>query len=212
MPVGMEMFPASNLEQWKFIKKVIDKSDIYLVIIAGRYGSKDESEKNRIVSYTEKEFDYALKQGKPVLAFLVDNIGNLARDKTEVDNDKMGYLLKFREKVQTGRLVKFYQNKDDLKAKVMGSLNQIKKQLNSGGWVRADEDIRFDFEDLKREIAKLEAEKESLQNQIDIFLEKENKCRLEREIMNKELGEMYRRLELFKEQISGFKRYVDTDG
>jgi len=35
----MELFPASNKKQWTIIKRVIDDSDFYLLIIAGRYGS-----------------------------------------------------------------------------------------------------------------------------------------------------------------------------
>ena len=56
------MFPASNTEQWKFIQKVIDRADFYLVVIAGKYGfvMKDTGK-----SYTEMEFDYATEKGKP---------------------------------------------------------------------------------------------------------------------------------------------------
>ena len=39
MPAGMELFPASNDTQWTWIKKVIDESDYYIVIVGGRYGS-----------------------------------------------------------------------------------------------------------------------------------------------------------------------------
>lgn len=209
MPVGMEMFPASNLEQWKFIQKVIDKSDIYLVIIAGKYGTEDTNEKNRIVSYTEMEFEYALKQGKPVLAFLVDDIGKLERDKTETNNDKMERLMKFRERVKTGRLVKLYVNKDDLKAKVMGSLNQIKKQINSGGWVRADENTNSDFEEMRRSISALKTEKENLQKQIETFMIKENENKYKCEKMSAELDEMYQSTELFRKQIQDFKAYIN---
>lgn len=207
MPVGMEMFPASNLEQWKFIKKVINKSDIYLVIIAGKYGSEDENEKG---SYTEREFEYALKQGKPVLAFLVDDIGKLERNKTEAENDKMERLMKFREKVKTGRLVKFYTNKDDLKAKVMGSLNQIKKQINSGGWVRADENGNTELDQMKRSISTLKTEKENLHRQIEVLMKKENENRYKHEKMSAELDEMYQSVELFKKQIQGFKTYISA--
>ena len=37
IPAGMELFPASNKSQWDFIKKVIDDSDFYLVILAKIY-------------------------------------------------------------------------------------------------------------------------------------------------------------------------------
>ena len=51
IPAGMELFPASDDDQWTLIKSVIDDSDYYLVIIAGRYGSVDVAG----VGYTEKE-------------------------------------------------------------------------------------------------------------------------------------------------------------
>ncbi len=122
----------------------------------------------------------------------------------------MALLMKFRGKAMTGRLVKFYQNKDDLKAKVMGSLNQIKKQINSGGWVRADESIDADVEELKRNIWRLEAEKEKLQEQIDMFVEREDEDRRKRETMSAKLDEMYKNIEMFEGQMKTFKLYMDA--
>src|SRR5215813_10584151 len=66
IPAGMELFQAANQDQWTLIKRVIDDCDYYLVIIGGRYGSigPDGS------SYTQMEYEYALSQKKPVIAFL----------------------------------------------------------------------------------------------------------------------------------------------
>lgn len=69
IPAGMELFPAADDEQWEFIKRVIDECDYYLVIIGGRYGSTD----NKGTSYTEKEYDYAVDQRKPVIGFYHEN-------------------------------------------------------------------------------------------------------------------------------------------
>jgi hypothetical protein len=66
IPVGMEQFPAMPMSQWEYITKMIDSSDYYLLILAGRYGFIDSKSG---LSYTEKEFQYALEQGIPVLAF-----------------------------------------------------------------------------------------------------------------------------------------------
>lgn len=66
IPVGMELFPAADDSQWEFIRKTIDESDYYIVIIGGRYGSLSEHGK----SFTEQEYLYALETEKPVLAFL----------------------------------------------------------------------------------------------------------------------------------------------
>ena len=38
IPSGMELFPASDEEQWEFIKRIIDDCDYYLLIIGGKYG------------------------------------------------------------------------------------------------------------------------------------------------------------------------------
>jgi hypothetical protein len=43
IPVGMELFPASDDDQWSFIKSVIDDCDYYVLILAGRYGSCSET-------------------------------------------------------------------------------------------------------------------------------------------------------------------------
>src|SRR5687767_10458335 len=59
MPAGMELFPAASDDQWTLIKKVIDDSDYYIVIVGGRYGSLGPDG----LSYTEMEYRYALDQG-----------------------------------------------------------------------------------------------------------------------------------------------------
>jgi hypothetical protein len=61
-PSGMELFPAADEEQFEYIKKKIDASDIYILITAGRYGSIHPKTK---LSYTEMEYDYAVAQKNP---------------------------------------------------------------------------------------------------------------------------------------------------
>src|SRR5665213_1127692 len=51
-PSGMELFPASDDTQWELIKRVIEESDYYVVIVAGRYGSLGPEG----ASYTEMEY------------------------------------------------------------------------------------------------------------------------------------------------------------
>ena len=96
MPAGMELFPATDETSWQLIKDVIDASDYYVVIIAGRYGSLDETG----LGYTEKEYDYAIKTNKPVISILHKNPDNLPRGKTETDDIIWKKLKSFREKVE----------------------------------------------------------------------------------------------------------------
>ena len=37
-PSGTEMFPSADDEQWEFIKREIDSSDYYVLVVAGKYG------------------------------------------------------------------------------------------------------------------------------------------------------------------------------
>jgi hypothetical protein len=55
----------------------LDRSDYYVVITAGRYGSIASD----WLSYTEKEFEYAKSKGIPILAFPHKNPGSLAAEK-----------------------------------------------------------------------------------------------------------------------------------
>ena len=80
MPAGMELFPAASETQCKWIQQIIDESDYYIVILAVRYGTV-HPDKN--ISYTEMEYRYALSIGKPVLAFLHENIADLHNSKHE---------------------------------------------------------------------------------------------------------------------------------
>ena len=110
-PAGMEMFPATDMEQFEYIKSVIDQSDYYVVVIAGRYGSLAEDG----ISYTEKEFDYALEKGIPVLAFLKQNLEDIPAKNLDNNKFQRKKLMRFREKVKQGRMVRFWDNKDELR-------------------------------------------------------------------------------------------------
>ena len=104
IPAGMELFPALDEEQFEFIKKVIDDSDYYLLIIGGRYGSLS----NEGISYTEMEYDYAISQGVKVVALVHGSPEKLSVEKVEMDSEAQQKLQAFKQKVTTNRLVKFW--------------------------------------------------------------------------------------------------------
>lgn len=79
IPAGMELFPASNEDQWSLIKRVIDDSDYYLLILAGRYGSTNDVG----MGYTEMEYRYALETKIPIISFLHKDPGLILAAKTE---------------------------------------------------------------------------------------------------------------------------------
>lgn len=144
IPAGMELFPAASKDQWSIIKHVIDESDIYLVVVAGRYGSVGTDDEGNRVSYTEMEFDYAKKIGKPIIALLHRNPENLPRSKCEKSQRQSKKLEKFRNKVSAGRLIQKWDNKDNLKSTVMQALYSMMDDdsLNLVGWVKATDASR----------------------------------------------------------------------
>ena len=141
-PAGMELFPASNRKQWEVIKKVIDESDFYLVVIAGRYGSMGTDDNGNKVSYTEMEFDYAIKRKKPIAALIYDDINKLPGDKLEQNQTNRRKLDKFREKACTGQMIRKWTNKDNLKSATLNAITELVKNAiddgNDMGWVKVN--------------------------------------------------------------------------
>lgn len=158
IPSGMELFPAANEDQWTVIRTVIDECDYYVVIVAGKYGSLEASSG---LSYTEKEYRYALEQGKPIVAFLHENPSSLRADQTELESDIRKKLEDFRSLCQT-KLCKFWQSAAELGSVVSRSIVQLKKNHPATGWVRAnlvpDEGASTEILRLRKQIEALEAQ------------------------------------------------------
>lgn len=134
IPAGMEIFPAIDEEQFEFIKRVIDDCDYYILIIGGRYGSLSDDG----VSYTEKEYNYALEKGIKVIALVHGNPDSIPLGKSEKDNVLRQKLDEFKQKVTTGRLVKFWSNSEELAGLVALSLSKTIKTYPAIGWVRGN--------------------------------------------------------------------------
>ena len=194
-PTGMELFPASNKSQWEIIKRVIEESDFYLVIIAGRYGSIGVDDDGNKVGYTEIEFNYASKINKPILALIYDDIDNLPRSKTESKGTKQSKLLKFREKACCGRIIRKWNNKDNLKAAVLAAIVELKRDTDASGWIRAN--LKMD----KTAYTILDEQRRSYEKQLldlNSIIDKEKKKIYEKEEIIKQLND---KLLCYDEQI-----------
>lgn len=157
-PAGMELFPAIDEKQFDYIKKEIDNSDYYLLIIGGRYGSLT----SQGISYTEKEFLYALEKKIPVIAFIHEDINNIPLAKVDVDENIRKKLEEFKKKVETNRLVKYWADTTSLYSEVSITLARIINECPRIGWVRGDEETLIVDDEkiicLQREIDKLKKE------------------------------------------------------
>lgn len=156
IPSGMEFFPASDDEQFEFIKRIIDDCDYYLLIVGGRYGSVASDG----ISYTQKEYEYAISKGIPVIAFLRSSIDKLPVCDTDGNDEKRAKLERFREEVAQGRMIRFWDTEDELASQVAVSLPQAFKLHPAAGWVRggtgASEETLLKLLDANHRIAELE--------------------------------------------------------
>lgn len=160
IPAGMELFPSIDEEQWDFIKKIIDDSDYYLLIIGGRY----ETVADDGLSFTEKEFDYAISKGLKVVVLVHEDPQTLPLSKSEADPLLREKLQKFIEKASTGRLRKTWSSAKDLPGLVALSLNKTIKAYPAVGWVRAD---KVSSETTLLELNELRKKNDELQNKIN---------------------------------------------
>lgn len=157
IPAGMELFPAADEDAWTLIKEVIDSSDYYVLIIAGKYGSQNSEG----TSYTEMEFDYAVSIGKPIISFVFQDIDLLQGNKIEKTEELQDKLKLFRKKAEL-KHCKYWKTPEDLGGKVSRSLIQLKKKHPSDGWIpgkyAADEKLFRTIEELRNRIQELELE------------------------------------------------------
>jgi len=140
IPVGMELFPASDENQWSFIKSVIDNCDYYVIILGGRYGSCA----NDGIGYTEKEFLYAKQQNIPILAFLHEKPDELpGKNLEKISKLKKKYEAFRKTLISDDRLCRFWNNKDQLGKLVSISITRTIKTYPRTGWIRADKLINI---------------------------------------------------------------------
>lgn len=159
IPAGMELFPASNDDQWTLIKRVIDDSDYYLLVIGGKYGSTNEDG----ISYTQMEFEYALNSGKPIISFLHKSPDKIPSGKSEQDPVKKEKLEQFK-KLAKKKLIKYWDNPENLGSVVSRSMVRLIKDYPAEGWVKSGSNI--DAESTK-EIAYLQRENRRLKEKLE---------------------------------------------
>lgn len=157
IPAGMELFKAGK-SQMKTIRKWIDESDVYLLILGGRYGSIEEESG---LSYTELEYKYAISKNMPVFAIVLEErfLLTKAADKNKdaiFEKDNTDKYISFKHDVESN-IVKFVSNKDQIHSVIHAQLNDIlaDNEYNLCGWIRSDAQVeKIDEKQLREEYTK----------------------------------------------------------
>ncbi len=165
IPAGMELFAAGDESQLEAIKQWIDESDVYLLILGGRYGSIESSSGK---SYTHLEYDYAVSKEKPLFACVVNEQAQEARVKQHgtsvVEQYEPKKLREFRSLV-TGKLVRFWDDHKDIKISIGETLAHFSRRPELVGWTRQSPD--FDISQLAAEISRLSQENSVLRTRLN---------------------------------------------
>ena len=164
---GMELFPAIDMEQFDYIKQIIDDCDYYVLILGGRYGSESPAG----LSYTEMEYDYACSKGIPVIAMVYDKPDELPIDRREIDPEALRKFRLFRTKAANARLVRFWSDIKELQLHAMQAFHHAEKNFPALGWVRANtvasEDVLLDLNNLRKENEQLRIDIAHFQDKLD---------------------------------------------
>jgi Domain of unknown function (DUF4062) len=189
-PAGMELFPAADQAQFDFIKSVIDESDLYILISAGRYGSIEPATGK---SYTELEYDYAVSRGVPIIRLLhKEPFKTLPGELIELSESGRKRLERFRNKLIANRLVRFWSEPKELGIEVFAAIREIQKEKHLDGWVR--------WREIKDSL--VTAEMESLAEQV----------RLLRELVRLSSSEGSQKEDTFSVCIGYYERSMDLNG
>lgn len=139
IPAGMELFSAGNKSQWDTIKKWIEESDIYVLILGGRYGSIDSDSK---LSYTELEYRYAMDLGKPLFALVMHDemldskTKTIGKEVLELENQDLYKLFK---QLVLSKVCRFFKDETEIKLAILESLIDIQSQYELNGWIKESE-------------------------------------------------------------------------
>lgn len=187
IPAGMELFKAGNNSQWETIKKWINDSDIYMLILGGRYGSIEPTSKK---SYTQLEYEYAIAQNIPVFATVLSDSFIKRKEVSSSNPDDISehsnkYLYDEFKKLVMSKMVKIVDDCKDIKLAIHESLSELKEDYDFEGWTRGVSDSTYNKlmeqnSNLVQEINKL---KEQLQQKTDL----KQPARIQSEFWNKEI-------------------------
>lgn len=148
IPAGMELFTAASKSQWQIIEEWIKESDILFLILGGKYGSIEPGSGK---SYTQLEYEFALKHGIPVFAIVLSDQYLANKKSANISQEVFEYAVKEPnvekydafKKLVLSNLVRFIDNISEIATEVSYSLQVFirkdRTEYNFRGWIRGTE-------------------------------------------------------------------------
>lgn len=101
LPIGMEHFTVSSSGEFSDIQELIDDSDFFILLLGREYGSCDEEG----VSWTEREYEYAVLKKKPIIAIICDELVMIQQKNEDELNESNKKQVAFSKKIFYARSV-----------------------------------------------------------------------------------------------------------
>ena len=173
IPAGMELFKAGNTSQLETIYKWIDKSDVYMLILGGRYGSIEEKTGK---SYTQLEYEYAIRKGLPVFSVVlrkdfIKKKSEFLGEENTIENINISKYNDFKNLVMS-KIVREVSDCKDIMLAIHTTLKDFMEEYQFVGWVRSNDtesntDLLKQLNDMNILVSDLKKEKNQLKLKLD---------------------------------------------
>lgn len=131
LPICMEHFTVSTSGKFSDIEALIDESDFFILLLGKYYGSTDAEG----IAWTEREYDYATKKKKHIIAIICDELAeNKKKDPSLLSTDERAQIA-FSQKISFARTVSSGLNIHTIMSQVFSTFDFTK----CVGWTRIEE-------------------------------------------------------------------------
>ena len=134
--IAMEEYVASDERPQALTLRDISTCDLFVGLVAWRYGFIPADNNPKRLSITEMEYDHAVSQKRPVLVFLLHD--HAAWPKRWMDEDPRR-VQTFRERLTRDRAVGFFSSVDDLGAELTASVANWDRERATQSYVASSE-------------------------------------------------------------------------
>lgn len=164
IPAGMELFSAGDKSQLDVIRKWIRDSDIFMLILGGRYGS---IEPDSGLSYIELEYNYAQSLNKPFFAVVLSGsaLERKAKSSSDVfEKDNRTKYDAFKQRV-LGKISSLVDDEKDIKLYAFKAISDAIENNKLAGWVRESEAVNI--QPLVDQIEQLSTSNSELRDEVE---------------------------------------------
>jgi hypothetical protein len=131
IPIGMEGFTATSMDQWKYITDRIKEADYFAVVVAHRYGSPEPTGSG--MSFTQAEYRFASDLGVPIMRFVIDESAEWSKALMDSKPTVVKKLNSFKAELKSGKMVAYWKTPEELSLAYSTALSQLIEIVPRGG-------------------------------------------------------------------------------